>query len=154
MALTQDIKTDRYGTPDQAPPIMAQPIDANQTIFGGSVVITRAGFVVAASSPQSTDQVWGICDKQTVNQVGSFFGGARAATTVPIDRGDFWLAYGSAGDAFTQADVGSGSYLIDEQTVGKTNGGGTRPPSGVILAVDTTISKVAVALATAAGSVF
>ena len=153
-ALTQDTLTARYGTPDQAPPIMAQPIGANQTIYGGSVVVTRAGYVVAASTPQSNDIVWGICDKQTINTASSFYGGAQAATTVPIDRGDFWLAYGTAGDAFAQADVGATSFLIDEITVGKTNGGNTRPVSGVVLAVDTNLSKVAIALATAPGSVF
>ncbi len=154
MALTKDVKTDRYGTPDQAPPIMSQPADANVKVYGGSIAITRAGYVNPASSPQSTDKVWGIIGKQTDNTTAtSFFGGAQGACTAPIDRGDFWLAYGSGGDAFAQGDVQATAYVIDEVTVGKTNGSNTRPAAGIVLAVDTVAGKVAVALG-AAGTTF
>lgn len=154
MTQAKDVLTDRFGTPDQAPPIMAQPMDANVKVYAGTVAITRAGYVNPSDSPQSTDVVWGIVDKQTDNTTGSFYGGAQGAVTCPIDRGDFWLAYGTAGDAFAQSDVGATAYLKDAVTVAKSSSGGTRPVAGVVLAVDTTISMVAVAVGTAAGTTF
>lgn len=152
MTVSQDLKTDRYGTDDQAPVTpMAQPIGAAVTVYAGTVAITRAGYVVASDTPQSTDIVWGIVRKQVANTSTSFFGGAQGATNVDIDRGDFWLSYGSGADAFTQASVGNTAYLKDAQTVAAGTGGGTRPVAGIVLAFDSARSKVAVALSTAAG---
>ena len=141
MALTKDIKTDRYGTPDQAPPMMAQPMDTNVKVYGGSIAITRSGYVNPASSPQSTDVAWGVVSQQTDNTTGSFFGGAQAAVQCPIDRGSFWLSFASG---ITQADVDALADVVDEQTVSKT--AGSLPICGTILAVDTVLSKVAVAI--------
>jgi hypothetical protein len=141
MTVSKDVLTDRYGTPDQAPPIMSQPMGANAKVYAGTVAVTRAGYVVASDSPQSTDIVWGIVSKQTDNTTGSFFGGAQGAAQCPIDRGSFWLAYTGA---VTQADVDATVYLSDAVTVSKT--AGSSPVAGTILAVDTSISKVAVAL--------
>jgi hypothetical protein len=141
MTITSDQDTFRYATPDQAPPIMSQPIDANVIVYAGTVAITRAGLVNPSDSPLSTDVVWGIVDKQTDNRTGSFFGGGASATQVPIDRGTFWLSYTGA---MAQSDVDATVYLSDALTVTKTQG--SLPVAGTVLAVDTTISKVAVAL--------
>jgi len=149
MTVTKDVLTDRYGTPDQAPPIMAQPMDANVKVYGGTVAITRAGYVNPSDSPQSTDVVWGIVDKQTDNTNSSFYGGAQGATTCPIDRGDFWLAYNGS---MAQSNVGQSVYLYNATTVTLTQG--SLPLAGVVLAFDSTLSLVAVALGTAAGTTF
>lgn len=42
----------------------------------------------------------------------------------------------SGADAVTQADVGSTCYVVDDETVAKTDGGGTRSAAGVVIAVD------------------
>jgi len=139
----QDILTDRYGTPDQAPPIMAQPMGANAKVYGGIIAITRAGYVVPiAASPQSTDVVWGVVSKQTDNTNGSFYGGTQGAVTAPIDRGSFWLAYSGT---ITQANVDATVYTVDDQTVSLTQGA-NGAIAGTIVAFDSTISKVAVAM--------
>lgn len=140
MTVSKDILTDRYGTPDQAPEIMSQPMTANTKVYGGTIAITRSGYVVASDSPLSTDVCWGIISKQTDNTTATGFGGGgTGAVQAPIDRGDFWLGYASG---FTQADIGATVYVADAQSVTKTPG----LYAGIVLAVDTTISKVAVAL--------
>ena len=156
MTVSQDIKTDRYGTPDQAPEVAGPPIDTNCIVYGGTVAILRSGYVHPSDSPLSTDEVIGIIAKQTDNRTASFYGGAQGATTVPVDRGTFWLNYGAGADAFTQADCFvTQAFLIDAQTVGKSNpGGGLRPLAGIVKAFDSTLSKVAVALGTSAGTIF
>lgn len=156
-AATQDILTDRYGTPDQAPEPAAPPMGANVIIFGGTVPVMRAGYLLdPVSSPVSTDIVLGICSKQTDNRTTSFYGGAAGAVTCPVDRGTFWLSFGSGADAFaaTDANFNTTAYLIDNATVGKTNGSNTRPVAGIVKAFDAAQSKVAVALATNAGVIF
>lgn len=141
MTITSDQDTPRYGTPDQAPPPMSQPIAAAVIVYAGTVAITRAGVVTPSDAPLSTDVVWGIVDKQTDNRAGSFLGGGASAGQVPIDRGTFWLAYTGA---MAQSDVDATVYLSDALTVTKT--AGALPIAGTVLAVDTSISKVAVAL--------
>jgi hypothetical protein len=121
---------------------------ATSTVYGGSIAITRSGYVVPCISPvSSTDVVWGIVSKQTDNSATSYWGGATGAVNCPIDRGAFWIAYSGS---VTQADVGATVYAYDEQTVTKT--ASTRPVAGIILAVDTAISKVAVNLKSSAGA--
>ena len=39
-------------------------------------------------------------------------------------------------DAITLADVGSDCYIVDDQTVAKTNGSGTRSRAGRVFDVD------------------
>lgn len=140
MTVSKDVLTDRYGTPAQAPEIMSQPMTANTKVYAGTFAITRSGYVVASDSPLSTDVCWGIVDRQTDNTTATGFGGGgTGAVQCPIDRGDFWLAYASG---FTQADIGATVYVANATQVTKTPG----LYGGIVLAVDTTISKVAVAL--------
>ena len=60
MALSADVIAVRYGTPGNSTQPVNQGIGASATVYRGSVATTRSGYLVAASSPQSTDIVWGI----------------------------------------------------------------------------------------------
>jgi hypothetical protein len=159
-ALTADIKITRYGTADGHQPI-AQPLGGSATVYRGSVGATRSGYLVAMSTPQSTDVVWGVIENSTeiaftgpgITNPASTNGGVA----VTLSTGTFILANGTAGDALAQTDVGSTVYLIDEQTVGKTTGSGTRPVAGVLMQTPTgdptmATGKVAVKVGNAAGN--
>ncbi len=156
MTITVDQKTDRYGTPDQAPEVANQPMTANVQVFAGTVATLRSGYLVPSDSPLSTDVVCGIISKYADNRTTAFSGGATGAQTADIDRGTFWLPYGTGADAFTQADAFvSSAFLINGRTVGKTNvGGNSRPLVGVVKAVDTVNSFVAVTVVTAPAASF
>lgn len=142
MALTADQTLVRYGAPGNSTQPVNQGITANATVFRGSIATTRAGFLVAASSPQSTDIVWGMIYKAgpgTANLGAGIAGGTtNGAVTAEIATGSFFLASGTGADAIGAANVGATCYVINETTVGLTSGGGTRPQAGVIEAYDPT----------------
>jgi hypothetical protein len=50
--------------------------------------------------------------------------------------GVFGFDIGTAGDALVQTDQGAIVYGIDDSTVGKTNGGGTRSAVGKLIRVE------------------
>lgn len=153
MAVTSDIDTPRYGTPDQAPELAQPPMQANTIVYAGTIALVDAtGYVKASDSPLSTDSCIGIIDKQVDNRTGSFFGGGLGAATVPVDRGTFLLSFDNGGGAFSEADVFQTTcYVKDAQTVTKAT---TTCKAGVVKFFDAATSKVAVALGTLPGTIF
>ncbi len=142
MALANDIKITRYGTPgNSTQPAAPGPIGAGVTVYGGSICLTdSSGNVKNAASPASTDTCWGLVHAQTTNP------GTTVTSGVPLDilgrpfeveTGVFFLASATSGDALDQTCVGKTVYVYDEQTVAKTNNGGTRPAAGVLVHIDT-----------------
>ena len=75
-------------------------------------------------------------------------GTTNGDTLIGIDTGTFYLANGTNSDALAQADVGATCYVVDEITVGKTNGGSTRPVAGKVAGIGTGqyAGKIAVTL--------
>jgi hypothetical protein len=143
-ALTQDIKTTRYGVPgNSTQPVGIRAIAANTTVYGGSICLTNsAGAVKNASSPASTDTCWGLVLAQTQNtsSLAQTSGIVQDIYGRPfeVQTGTFYLQGGTGPDALTQANIGETVYVIDEQTVGATNGSNTRPIAGVLIDIDTT----------------
>lgn len=104
-------------------------LGANQTIFAGALLMRNAsGHLIEGATA-----------------TGSFGAGvavkAATSTTAGVTRaryreGVFLFANSAAGDAIAQADVGTACYIVDDQTVAKTNGSSTRSPAGAVRAVD------------------
>lgn len=59
-----------------------------------------------------------------------------AGENVTAKGGDFWYANSAAVDEITAAEIGDDCYIVDDQTVAKTNGGNTRSVAGKIIDVD------------------
>lgn len=55
---------------------------------------------------------------------------------VRIERGVFPFANSASADAITAADWGKTVYIVDDQTVAKTNGTNTRSAAGICRGVD------------------
>ena len=55
---------------------------------------------------------------------------------VDIEKGIFRFANSVAADEITRADIGNDCYIVDDQTVAKTDGSGTRSIAGKIHDVD------------------
>lgn len=107
------------------------PAAANGVIYaGGMVQVSAAGLAVAASAT-AANRTLGVAQK-TANNTG----GANGAITVKVRRGIFRLANSAAGDQLTRADVGNPCYVVDDQTVAKTNNAGARPVAGTVHDVD------------------
>jgi len=62
--------------------------------------------------------------------------GADDAVSVDIERGIFRFANSAAADEITAADIGGDCYIVDDQTVAKTDGTATRSVAGKVHDVD------------------
>jgi hypothetical protein len=144
-ALTADVKVIRYGSPGNSTQPANQGIKANVTVYRGSIATTRSGYLVPASSPQSTDVVWGLIGQAGpgfINGAPGIAGGTTdGAVTAEIETGAFFLIGGTGSDAITQANVGATCYVINETTVGATSAG-TRPAAGIVLGVGGNLGNI------------
>lgn len=62
--------------------------------------------------------------------------GASNTKTVRVKSGIFKWANSGGGDAIAADDVGKDCYIVDDQTVGLTDGTGSRSKAGKIVQVD------------------
>jgi hypothetical protein len=62
--------------------------------------------------------------------------GLADALTAVAKRGTFRYANSAAADAIAAAQIGDTCYLVDDQTVAKTDGTGTRSVAGIVADVD------------------
>lgn len=100
-------------------------------VFAGSIgVLNSSGYLTKGSTATGLKCVGRIAE-QVDNSAGSA-GDLRA----DVEPGIFRWANSSAGDAIALADVGNVCYIVDDQTVAKTSGSGTRSPAGIIEDVD------------------
>lgn len=118
-------------TPSRAGDAFSRDVAAAKKIFAGSLVAldssgnaqpgaTATGLVAAGRAAEYIDNSSGNAgDKQ-----------------VTIEPGVFRWANSSAGDAITKAEIGDLCYIVDDQTVAKTNGTNTRSVAGYIVDVD------------------
>ena len=63
-------------------------------------------------------------------------GGSAGDLLVPIDKGIFRFGNSASGDLISRADIGNDCYIVDDQTVAKTNGSNTRSVAGKVFDVD------------------
>jgi len=106
------------------------PLAAGAVLHAGGVACLDAtGHLVPATSGAGAA---GLVAVGRVEVGVSNAGGLAGDVTAVVRPGLFLLASATAADAITQAEVGRVVYLVDDQTVAKTNGGGTRAPAGVV----------------------
>lgn len=63
--------------------------------------------------------------------------GQAGDVTATVQPGTFRFGNSAGGDEITKAEIGDTCYLVDDQTVAKTNGSSTRSAAGQIVDVDT-----------------
>lgn len=107
------------------------PIKANVKIYQGSLVVNDAG--VGAVARTATGLVALGVSAQTYDNTG----GAAGAMTVDCHKGTFKFTNSAAGDAIVAADAGKTVYIVDDDTVAKTDGTGTRSAAGTMQFIDT-----------------
>lgn len=112
---------------------MVLPVAAAAKILAGAIVVVDTATTFAKKGLTATTiSVVGIATETVDNTAG-----ANGDLNVPIDRdGWFKVANSAAGDLLTRADIGAVCYLVDDQTVAKTNGGNTRAVAGRVRDID------------------
>jgi len=106
------------------------PVAASVKCQQGGIAVLAAGYVKPGVTATGLIAV-GRFEDEVDNTSGA--AGAKKAV---VKGGRFKFANSSAGDLIAQADVGADCYIVDDQTVAKTNGGSTRSRAGKIVAVD------------------
>lgn len=98
--------------------------------YAGGIAVLDGGFAVPGSTDTGLVAV-GVFMEDADNSAG-----ANGDIYVPVARGCFQFANSAAADEITAADIGSNCYIVDDQTVAKTDGTASRSVAGVIRDVD------------------
>lgn len=107
------------------------PVKAATLIYAGAVVcINASGLAIAGAATFGLKTV-GIAKERADNTDG-----ANGDIRVKVERGVYRLANSASTDAIALADVGRRCYLVDDQTVAKTDNLGARPVAGIVEDVD------------------
>lgn len=122
------------------------PVKASANCRQGGIAVLSAGYYAPGTSALNL-RAMGIFEQTFDNSTGgNAAADASGITGARIRSGVFFFACGTAADAITQAHVGQMAYIIDDQTVGLTDGGGTRSPAGPIVAFDSVLGLPAIAI--------
>lgn len=137
------LAADRPATKTGAGPIpnrLSFPQKAATTIYQNALVVLNAGYAAPGSTATGLIAV-GVATKQSDNSDGS-----DGDVSAEVESGVFPFKNSASTDAIAQAQVGSDCYIVDDQTVAKTDGSSTRSKAGKVVAVDTNFVYVLVGL--------
>lgn len=127
-------------TPKLDESLDAIPVKAATTIFGGALVANdTTGYAVPGST------ALGLVARGVAKQKADNSAGASGDIKVVADPGIFKMKNHGA-DLVVQADNGKDCYIVDDQTVAKTDGTGTRSRAGKVVSVDSDGVFVAIGL--------
>lgn len=108
------------------------PADAGKTFYAGALVALEAASGLATPGATATGLVGlGRCEAFADNSAGG-----DGAVNVKIRRGVFRFANSGGGDAIAATEIGQTCFIVDDQTVAKTDNGGARSPAGLVIDVD------------------
>jgi len=125
-ALTQDRNTPRRDGVQ-----FNDPVAASTRIFAGSLVCLNAAGDAVPGSTSTTLTARGLAHAHVDNRDG-----AAGAQSIESRRGTFQFANSASTDEITRADIGELAYIVDDQTVAKTDATSTRSVAGTIADVD------------------
>lgn len=135
-ALTNQRDTPHLSDP---PVVMVDvPVKTNVKLYKGGIVCTDStGYGIPAATATGLICV-GVNDpKDPATSVIDATGLSSGVLTARVAEGCFRFGNSSAGDAITVTELGKVCYLVDDQTVAKTDGSASRSKAGVVEQVDT-----------------
>ncbi len=105
-------------------------VDSTVLYKGALVCFDQNDSKIKEGATATTLVAMGVCRKQVTT------GASNTEPPPEVDSGIFKFENSAAGDAIADADAGNICYIVDDQTVAKTNGGATRSAAGRVYAVD------------------
>ncbi len=123
--------TDNRNTPQSTGDNRVGKAVGGDRIFAGAIVMRNAAGLLTKGQTAVGLVAVGRAGDYVDNRLG-----ADGDLDVPFNAGLFRYANSAAGDEITAADIGSLAYVVDDQTVAKTDGTGTRSRAGFIDNVD------------------
>ena len=101
----------------------------NQAIFAGAILMRNAvGDLIEGATATGSFGVGVALERLASTTAG--------VTPIRYRPGVHRFANSAAGDLIAKVDVGTVCYIVDDQTVAKTNGTATRSPAGIVDSVD------------------
>lgn len=110
--------------------VVSVPVAAGVKCFAGGMAVLDGGY----AKPGGT--ATGLVYFGSFNEFMDNTGGAAGDKEVLVRRHLAHRWENSPTDPVTQADVGSDCYIVDDETVARTNGTNTRSKAGLIIGVD------------------
>lgn len=107
------------------------PVADGEHIYGGTIVVLSATGYAESGTTATGKVAVGRAESEVDNTDGG-----DGDLTVDVREGEFKFANSAAGDAITIAEIGGNCYIVDDQTVAKTDGTGTRSVAGKVTGVD------------------
>ena len=107
------------------------PMAASAKIYAGSLVAANASGYAAPGSTATTLTALGRAEEQKDNSAG-----ANGDKSVLVRRKKAFKFANYGSDLVTQAELGKTCYIVDDQTVAKTDGTSTRSAAGKVVGVD------------------
>lgn len=126
MALSAD-----RNTPLRQGDIQSGKLAASVKVFAGSLVMRNAaGYLTKGATATGAVGV-GRAEEQVDNSAG-----AAGDAALRYRPGVFQFKNSSSTDAITIAEIGDKCFVVDDETVAKTDGTSTRSPAGIVEDVD------------------
>lgn len=117
-------------TPRRDGDLVTYPVAASTTIYAGALVVMDAGYAKPGTVDTGLVAV-GRAEARVDNSSGS-----NGDLDVTVRHGVFRWANSAAADAIALSEVGSTCYIVDDQTVAKTDGSSARSAAGTVVDVD------------------
>lgn len=122
VALTADRNTSaRIGD------MRVDPVAAAVRVWAGSIVMRNAAGLLTKGAVA----VGGVGVGRAESTVDTT-AGAAGAVSLEYRTGCFRFADATAGDLIVQADIGKACFILDDQTVARTDGGATRSRARIV----------------------
>lgn len=122
MALSND-----RNTPRRQGDILRGPLAASTKVFAGALVMRNAaGYLLKGATATGSVGV-GCAQEQVDNSSGS-----AGDKLVDVRPGSFLFKNSASGDAITIAQIGDVCFIVDDETVAKTDGSAARSPAGFV----------------------
>ncbi|WPY94682.1 hypothetical protein T8T21_00725 [Limimaricola variabilis] len=123
--------TSDRSTPQQLGDLRVAGVAAATLIYQGAIVMRdAAGYATKGATAAGAVGI-GRAETRADNSAG-----AAGDLDVTYQPGTFRFANSAAADAIAAADIGKLCFIVDDQTVAKTDGTATRSPAGIVEAVD------------------
>jgi len=108
------------------------PMAASTKIYAGSIACLNSSGLLTKGAATTGLKTVGVAQALCDNSAG-----AASALKGKVRRGCYRFGNSASTDLIALADVGADCYIVDDQTVAKTNGSSTRSVAGKIRDVDT-----------------
>lgn len=125
MPLSQD-----RNTPSRDAEQFEFPVAAGAVCYAGGIAVLN-GAVVQPGTTATGRRAVGVFEARADNT-----GGSAGAIRAKVRRGTFRFKNSASADEITLADVGNQCFIVDDETVAKTNGSSTRSAAGTVRDVD------------------